>query len=73
MNEPTPQLDWITLAAASRAWRISRSSIIWAYWRGSLSMVKVGGTWLVYWPHMVIQWGNPQDGVELEPLDTPHP
>lgn len=61
-----PNLDWLPLAECSRAWEVSRTSIIWAYWTKRIYMVKAGNTWLVYWPAMVLHFGNPHLEIRLE-------
>lgn len=64
-----PSLDWIPFSVAARAWGISRNTIAWAYWTERLHMVKVDTLWLVYWPDMITQFGNPRQPITIEPSE----
>lgn len=48
----------ITLPEASELWQLSRPTIIWQIWRGSLVARKAKGTWLISKKSMVKNFGQ---------------
>lgn len=66
MTISAKDLNYIPLAECSRAWQIARKTIIWAYWHDKVEMYKVGNTWLVSWPQMVLHFGQPRRPIKIE-------
>jgi hypothetical protein len=65
------RVEWITLAEACTAWRISKTPIINLYWDTIILMRKSGGTWTVYVRDMIAHFGEPKIPIEVEPIPDP--
>lgn len=50
----------VTLPEAAEIWKLSRSTIIWQIWKGSLAVRKAKGAWLISYKSMCKNFGKPK-------------